>query len=188
MCIRDSISDGSVIKNTKFYEGLIGGTLNIPPPGPVQGSTMDIPYVFIGDEAFAFRSDFMKPYSQQTLNVERQIFNYQLSRARRVVENAFGILSNRFRIFQSNIYLDLHRIDRVVLCCCILHNFLRRNCTRYFTEEEDAEEEPSFERVLTLLEQIPHNATPQAKLVREMFVDYFISNYRLGFPTHGGAE
>ena len=71
-----SISDGSVIKNTKFYEGLIGGTLNIPPPGPVQGSMMDIPYVFVGDEAFALGSDFMKPYSQQTLNVE--LANFQL--------------------------------------------------------------------------------------------------------------
>lgn len=167
------ISDGGVLKNTKFYEGLISGTLNIPPPEPVQGSPMDLPYVFIGDEAFALRTDFMKPYSQHTLNVERRIFNYRLSRARRVVENSFGILANRFRIFQRNINLDLHRIDIVVLCCCVLHNFLRRNSTRYFTEEEDAEEEPTFERVLTPLEQIPRNATTQAKLVRELFVDYF---------------
>lgn len=167
------ISDGGVIRNTKFYERLISGTLNIPPAEPVDGSMINIPHVFVGDEAFALRPDFMKPFSQQTLNDERRIFNYRLSRARRVVENAFGILCNRFRIFHTSINLDLHKIDIVVLTCCVLHNFLRRNCTHYFTEEEAAEEEPTFERILTGLEQIPRNANSQAKLVRQVFVDYF---------------
>nr|CAI5843193.1 unnamed protein product [Callosobruchus analis] len=43
----------------------------------------------------------MKPYQQKGISHEEKIFNYRLCRARRVVENVFGILASRFRIFCS---------------------------------------------------------------------------------------
>jgi hypothetical protein len=43
----------------------------------------------MGDEGFAMREAFLKPISQKDLNPERNIFNYRLSRARRIVENVF---------------------------------------------------------------------------------------------------
>jgi hypothetical protein len=49
--------------------------------------------VFVGDEAFALRKDFLKPFSQRELTNERRIYNYRLSRARRVIENVFGIMA-----------------------------------------------------------------------------------------------
>ena len=55
---------------------------------------------------------------------ERRIYNYRLSRARRVVENAFGILSNRFRIFLSPINLIPEKAEAITFACCALHNFL----------------------------------------------------------------
>lgn len=165
------ISDGGAIKNTQFYERLITNGLDIPPPEYVQGSFTDLPYVFIGDEAFALRTDFLKPINQKTLNQERIMFNYRLSRARRVVENLFGIMANRFRIFHTAINLEPRRIDIVVLTCCFLHNFLRRNCSAYIPDD-DIDTTPQTE--LTSLEKTAHrNASTQAKEVREMFVDYF---------------
>lgn len=59
---------------------------------PEAGPTIPLNYVFIGDEAFALRTDFLKPYNQKELDYEKRIFNYHLSRARRIIENAFGIL------------------------------------------------------------------------------------------------
>lgn len=96
------ISDGGVIRHTTFFEKL-NNRLNIPQPEPVNESMTELPYVFIGDEAFALRCDCLKPYSQKTLTWERTNFNAQLSRARRIIENVFGILSNRFRIFHTGI-------------------------------------------------------------------------------------
>jgi len=98
--INGRVSDGGVIEYTEFYHKLKHNELNIPEPStPKSSSTKILPYVFLGDEAFALREDFLKPFGQGELNIERRIFNYRLSRARRVIENVFGILANRFRIF-----------------------------------------------------------------------------------------
>lgn len=133
--INKRISDGGVIENTIFYEKLKEKKLKIPQETLIMGHKL--PYVFVGDEAqmhaFILRQDFMKPYNRKLLNYERRIFNYRLSRCRRIVENVFGILTARFQIFQKVINLDVKNIEKVVLACCALHNFLRRRCSRSYT-------------------------------------------------------
>lgn len=68
----------------------------------------------------------MKPYPQRNMTREQRIFNYRLSRARRIVENAFGILSSRFRILLNAINLALDKTSTILLACCYLHNFLKQ--------------------------------------------------------------
>jgi hypothetical protein len=60
-------------------------------------------YVLVGEDAFPLMENLMKPLSHRTLKKEEAIYNYRLSRARRIVENAFGILSCRFRILLREI-------------------------------------------------------------------------------------
>lgn len=86
------VSDGGVINNTAFYEKLVTDNLNIPTPNH-DPSGLKLPYVFVGDEAFAMRPDLLKPFCRATLTREKRIFNYRLCRARRVVENTFGIFA-----------------------------------------------------------------------------------------------
>lgn len=140
------VSDGGVIENTLFYEKLINNQLNLPKPKTVQNGTIELPYVFIGDEAFCLRSNFLKPFPQGNLNKEKRIFNYRLSRARRIIENVFGIMAARFRVLHTEINLQLPRIDLVVLTCAVLHNFLRRKCyeTYITTECLDKEDREHF--------------------------------------------
>ena len=67
----------------------------------------------------------MKPYSSRHLTQEERIFNYRLSRARRIVENAFGILANRFRCLLTTLQQDTKVVNSVVLACICLHNLMR---------------------------------------------------------------
>ena len=71
------------------------GRANIPPPEPLPFDIWDIPYYIIGDDAFGLCHWLMKPFAHTAQVTWERIFNYRLSRARRVVECAFGILVSR---------------------------------------------------------------------------------------------
>lgn len=79
----------------------------------------------MGDEAFPLMDNLMKPFSRKNLNEEQAIFKYRLSRALRMVENAFGILASRFRILLREINLSPEKATLIVQACTHLHNFLR---------------------------------------------------------------
>ena len=77
------------------------------------------------DDAFPLREYLLKQFPHRSLEVDKRVYNYRLSRARRVVENAFGILANRFRIFLTPIALPPATVEQIVLAACSLHNMLR---------------------------------------------------------------
>ena len=109
------------------------GTINFPPDECLKDTETLFPYFFAADDAFPLQRDIIKPYPFRNLGVTKRIFNYRLSRARRVVENAFGILANRFRVFLSPILLSPEKVEAIILAACALHNFLRaRKPKQYF--------------------------------------------------------
>ena len=75
---------------------------NLPANRRIKGSHNPnaMPYVFVGDEAFPLVNHVMRPYSGRkgNLSAKKIVFNYRLSRARRLVESAFGILASRNRV------------------------------------------------------------------------------------------
>ena len=57
----------------------------------------------------------MKRFYQQGLAVEKRVYNCRHSRARRISENLFWILSNRWRIFFTAINLEAKYVEDVIL-------------------------------------------------------------------------
>ncbi|CAH1983790.1 unnamed protein product [Acanthoscelides obtectus] len=111
--VNGRISAGGVLQTTTFYDKLQKRQLSIPSDEPIKESSKILPYVFVADDDFALRTDMMKPYRQADLNSrERKIYNYLVSRARRIVENAFGSLASRFRIYKTQINLEPKNIDK----------------------------------------------------------------------------
>jgi hypothetical protein len=74
-----------------------------------------INFVFVGDEAFGMRPDFLIPCPKDKLNKDTRNFNYRL-----IVENTFGIMASPFQVLQTAINLDVQNIYTMVITCCVL--------------------------------------------------------------------
>lgn len=175
-----SVADGAILKSTQFYKKLIDNSLKLPSPSPLPGTTEDVPYVFLGDSAFALNKNLLKPFPFNNINREQRVFNYRLSRARRVVENAFGILSSRFRVLRTTLKLNLENVDAVVLACCALHNFLRNRTPNYISHcNMDTDNRDGTNDSLISLEhssfenQQISQPIEDGKIIRNKFAVYF---------------
>ncbi|KAL4103832.1 hypothetical protein QTP88_019167 [Uroleucon formosanum] len=107
----------------------------------------------------------------------KKIFNEQLLRARKVVEDAFGQLSQKFRVYQRRLKSLPENADKIIFTTCILHNFIKSDNENQF--------------VSSMSEQLPRHITnipnqggsaPQVAFeVREKFKQFF--NLPAGFGT-----
>lgn len=120
-----SQSDGGVFKNSAFGIAFDNNKLEIPDDSCLPGTDIKFPYYVVADEAFPLKSYIMRPYPGTKLSETQKIFNYRLSRARRVIENSFGILTSRWRIFRSTIIANVNTAEWIVCAGLCLHNFLR---------------------------------------------------------------
>lgn len=121
------ISDGGVFRNTTFYHKLQKGELNLPNDQSLPGRQQNMPFVFVADDAFPLLRHIMKPYpGTNARGSEKRIYNYRLSRARRIVENAFGILSAVFRVLRKPLLLQPDKASLIIMTCVYLHNYLMK--------------------------------------------------------------
>jgi hypothetical protein len=118
-------SDCQIFNASDLKAAVDDGTIGFPAAEPVFGDNEDMPFFIVGDDAFPLRTWLMKPFSRRSLSDEELIFNYRLSRGRRVVENAFGILANRFQVLLTTMRQQPATALKIVLACICLHNFLR---------------------------------------------------------------
>ncbi|KAL3054476.1 hypothetical protein OYC64_017419 [Pagothenia borchgrevinki] len=165
-------SDGGILANYAFGQALKSGSLQLPAGLPLSGGDHlgPLPHVFVADEAFPLRKNLMRPFPGRNLARERRIFHYRLSRARLVVENAFGILSSQWRMYRRVIEVQPEVADKFVKATCILHNFLRRTTqanTQRAISVADVEPLPGLGRIAA------NNSAREAIRVREVFTSYF---------------
>jgi hypothetical protein len=160
--------------------------LQIPDPRPLPEIPGRIPYFFVSDDAFKLVGYNQKPFSGVGLTRKQQIFNYRLSRCRRIVENSFGILSCRFRLLRRSIEVHPDTAEKIVMSCCILHNYLRMNARATYMPPDavDSErdngliiegnwrQEPALPPLKAVVQRKPSD---YAKDVRSRLADYFIT-------------
>ena len=136
-------NDASVLASSLYGSAFdtIPSTLNLPVPAKC-GSKM-LPYVLLGDDIFPLKPWLMKPYPGKHLDEAQRVYNYRLSRARRTVENAFGILNAKWRILRRAIKANVDLVDKIAKACVCLHNYLQlTDNARYipagFVDSEDS--------------------------------------------------
>ncbi|XP_025266672.1 protein ANTAGONIST OF LIKE HETEROCHROMATIN PROTEIN 1-like [Camponotus floridanus] len=86
-------NDGGIFKGSIMGQRFENKQMELPPPCPLSNCSISVPYMLVADAAFQLNEYTLRPYPGNRLNKTREIFNYRLSRARRVVENAFGIMT-----------------------------------------------------------------------------------------------
>ena len=145
-----------------------------------------LPYVFVADDAFGLRRHMMKPYPSTNLPTQKLVFNYRLSRARRIIENTFGIAASRFRIFYKPILAGVNKVKHITKAVVVLHNFLMTEnhtndnydyCPAAFVDNEGPNGMWRSEVTKGLLplnrSNSSNNFSRNAKEIRDSFMDYF---------------
>nr|CAI5865355.1 unnamed protein product [Callosobruchus analis] len=164
------MSDGGVFQRTSFCRSLLNNALNIPKPIPLKSMHLEVPYVLVADDAFPLTASIMKPFPVDVpVGSPRRIYNYRLSRA-----------------------LKPDTTEALVFTCIHLHNFLRRHAVsrkRYSPsgtfdiENVDTGEitpgswrrDTAGDTGMISLKKVPRKAGNDAKLIREEFMNYFMS-------------
>lgn len=189
-----SVGDASIWNRSQLKANIQSGSIGFPDPCvvPQSSDSTKVPYHIIGDSAFQLETFLMKPFSQVAVNsdFEKRIFNYRLSRARRCVENAFGILVQRFQVLKSPIRTNVDTSDVIVLATLSLHNWLmtdrmRREsyCNSKLIDEENLttgiftpgsfRNEPPSTGLLPFGQQGGRKSTTSSQNMRKYLCSYF---------------
>jgi hypothetical protein len=174
-------NDSGILTRSTLIETIENGELNLPPSQPLPGRHLEVPFVIVGDDAFPLKQYLMKPFPTRQLDFEKRVYNYRLSRARRIVGNAFGILSSRFGIFQKPLPFHPDKVTVFVLASCALHNYLRsQTSARQIYSPDELERGCGAENVANCLRNISqqgvNKSNADARTVREEYCDYFNTN------------
>ena len=180
-----SESDCGIYNDSPMFQGIQDETVKLPPPEPLPNDNEDTPYFFIGDDALPLCQHMLKPFSTWYLDNEQLVFNYRLSRARRIVKNLFGILGSRFRCLLQTLEVTPEKAVSITKACLTLHNLFRDRygVNNIGVDEEDENNEviPGQWRTDAVMHEVdaqlraPHaNAAGQA--LRTTFQHYFNSD------------
>lgn len=182
--INGRVNDGGAFRESDFQKCLNDpkNPLNIPFDRPLPNMEQSVPFVILADNAFPLQKHILKPFPLKNMTHDERIFNYRLSRGRRVVENVFGILCNRFRVLLTPIYLPVEVVQNITLACCSLHNYISRENRNYLNGAIDIEDLnnrvliPASWRNNSQLRSLDIiNARPSRNVIfnREIFQKYF---------------
>lgn len=177
-------SDGGVFAHSAMGKRFQNNTMFVPPPEKVSEFGPELPYVLVGDEAFALQEFLMKPYLRRNnLSLKERVFNYRLSRARRIVETSFGIISAVWRIFKTPLRTQLPTSIKIIKACACLHNFILKYDPNRLRIINTADSKDAYENCFTDLPLQEENGpmVQGAAKSREDFASYFLTTGALKF-------
>ena len=167
-----SVHDARILSNSEVFEKGESGTLT---PNSIRTfSGVPVPVVIIGDPAYPLLPWLIKPYPGVALSAKKKKFNTRLSRARVVVECAFGRLKGRWRCLLIRNDVTIDHMTTLVTACCILHNLCEVHQDSFDEQWLDEEVQASNQSLSTSASTIPSSSTSTA--VRDALCDYIERN------------
>lgn len=178
-------SDGGILQNSELGRQLENKQLNMPKARLISDKGPKLPYVIVADEAFALTNYMLRPYPRKNnLNTNKKVFNYRLSRARRTVECAFGILTSRWKILRRPITANIFNATSIIKATVCLHNFLMakdltlpiRNRTYSTVNIPLTDINTYFPNLHISAIDDEDDAFQRGSTVRDLFTEYFCTN------------
>jgi len=115
------VHDAWVFNNSSIFQKGSNGELF--PNLPKRFGSVQVPLLLLGDPAYPLLPRLMKPFIQHgDFTPKQKKINHCLSRARIVIENAFGWLKGRWHCLLKQIDHHTENFPYVVAACITLHN------------------------------------------------------------------
>lgn len=162
-------SDGGTFHASSLYELIQKKELKIPEPECLPGTNVKVPFVFIADEAYPLLTYLLVPYPGATLPFQNECFNKRLSRARKTIECAFGIIFSKWRLLSKPIETEVNVVESIVKCICVLHNLI-------INKEGIDHNLLNVATVPSTIQRAVGRPSNDSKSVRQTFTTYFSNN------------
>jgi DDE superfamily endonuclease len=151
---------------------------------------------YLADSSYANTRNFITPYRNHPYHLAvfrrrsranrylspEDLFNHKHAQLRNIVEKTFGVVKKRFKILQFMRPYDYKRQCKIIIACCILHNFIRKHTEMPTTrvpmdtseednEDSDEEDEAGLDPITTA--SIDVDATEIGANIRQEMRDWF---------------
>lgn len=167
--------DSSIFSESAMGKRIYTYSMAFPPDEPITEGGNNLPYVILGDEGFPLKRFLLRPFPRaKKMSKEQRVYNYRLCRCRRVVENAFGILSQRWRVYFRPMNCKIETVQKVIQATTVLHNYLC--CKGDITGLASPQE--TLDAYNTCWKPVPRfgaRATQESTDIRKEFMSYFNS-------------
>nr|XP_043616517.1 protein ALP1-like isoform X1 [Erigeron canadensis] len=89
---------------------------------------------YLCDAGYTNGDGFLTPYGGQWYHINdwsnppttaKELYNKRHSSARNVIERAFGMIKNRWKILHDICFHPVESMPRIIIACCLMHNFIR---------------------------------------------------------------
>ncbi|CAI6358625.1 unnamed protein product [Macrosiphum euphorbiae] len=121
---------------------------------------------------------------KRKLPLNESIFNYRLSKGRRTIDNTFGIMASKWRVFRKTIIARRNTVEAITKAAVVLHNFIKMSESnagvRYYSGPLDIEPDEDNRRAtlemgaLRPVNQLGTNTySGNAKIIRNKLKDHF---------------
>uniref|UniRef100_A0A3Q1AUI2 DDE Tnp4 domain-containing protein n=1 Tax=Amphiprion ocellaris TaxID=80972 RepID=A0A3Q1AUI2_AMPOC len=168
-----SLHDARVLRLSILWELASRG--NLFPPHIRNIGAVTAGYYILGDSAYPVQDWLLKSlYDTGRLTAEQHFFNQKFSRARVVVENAFGRLKGRWRCLLKRNDYDTQLVKSMVLTCCALHNLCEDQGETYETSWDVPEAAAAAAHEPAVA--VSHSVEEGGRHVRDALVQYLSCN------------
>ncbi|GKE53487.1 ALP1-like protein, partial [Tanacetum coccineum] len=117
-----------------------------------NGLKVPRPCYYLVDAGYTNGEGFLAPFRGQRYHLNdwrdghqpttpKELYNMKHSSARNVIERCFGILKARWGILRDNSYYPIELKNRIIMACCLLHNFIRQEMPNDPFETENEQDQ-----------------------------------------------